>query len=229
MMTTKKIGFLLAWSVTVFTPLTFAQTNETWLSVKKKVWDNAKEGEPANTKLYLYSEVRQRDDEREIYGAFNGVVLRHDINPFLQIGAGIKHITFRSGFGGFDPSYRTELEVTSGTLIGENDQLKISVRNRWELFKNKGKRDINRLRHRIQLQGEAHGSFGLSGWFISHEIIYSRERGDYIFQQYRTIPAGLSFTSSGKVKTDIFYMITRHYGRGVGSEYVHVLGLNVSF
>ncbi|MCY7295758.1 DUF2490 domain-containing protein [Alteromonas sp. a30] len=228
-MVRKKFIVLLAWNIVFWAGSSLAHSNELWVSVKKEVWDNAEVGEASNTAIYLYSEIRQREQERQIYGAFNGVVLRHNINPFLQIGAGIKYITFRSERGGFDPRFRTELEVTSSTLIGDGEPIKLSLRNRWELFKNRGKKDVNRLRHRIQLQGHLRADYGLHGWFMSHELIYTQERGAYHFQQYRFTPLGLKFKPSESVRADLFYMITRHYVGQSEDGYVHVLGLNVTF
>ncbi len=202
-----------------------AYDNELWMSFTKKLWDNASDKQPATTKISWYTELRQRDDGRDNYGAFNGLILRHDINPYLQVGAGVKHIALRNRDRSYDPRFRTELEITPKLPFGENNQFNISLRNRWEMFKDEGKKDLNRMRHRLQINGKIQGQGWLKGWYISHELIYNLRAGHYDLRQYRMIPIGLKFNINN-TPVSAFYMLARGPGNPHGDNYDHVLGFS---
>lgn len=209
----------------VLSKASYAYDNELWFSVTKKLWDNRGVNTAADTKVSWYTEVRQRDDGQETYGAFNGVIVRHDVNPYLQLGAGIKHITLRGRGGTFDPRFRTELEITPKLPLGEHNQFNLSLRNRWEMFKDEGKKDLNRMRHRLQLSGKVKAKEWLKGWYVSHELIYNLRQGEYDLRQYRMVPLGLKFKVN-KTSFNAFYMLARSSGNPNGDNYDHVLGFS---
>lgn len=208
------VHFLLSASV-------WADDSELWVSGNYRFWQS----EDKQTKASFYSEARFQDDMGSLYGAFAGPTLRHNVNRYLQAGAAFKFITFRNGSGVFDPRTRIELELTPKFRFGKKEQYQISLRNRFELFHNKGVDDIRRLRYRLEFSRNIDGNELINGIYTSQEWVYRRTDGSYGLNQYRFIPIGLKLKPSSDYSMKVFYML---YRRNSGL-YSHNLGMSFSF
>lgn len=189
--------------------------NNGWLAVTKKLYQSGAHS------LSLYVEGRATDDIGEVTSIFGGPLYRYRQNEHVTWGAAYKQIAVKRG-DHFDDLRRFEGEVTfSGNVF---DSYKVDLRNRLEIINESGKDNSERVRHRFRVRKPV--DFGpLSRVFVSNEIFYTVDSGNFRLQQNRFVPVGLTFNIGEKKTVDVFYMLLHRNEKDGSTNNHHVIGI----
>lgn len=193
-----------------------ADDGQLWLGGTKKVWQS----DDKALNVLLYGQTRATNDVGDISGVFMGPIVRYKLNKYLDVGGGYKLIYLQGNDNHFE---KVEFEITPKFSFGSDELYKVSLRNRFEIIKEKGERSIERSRYRFNLTRKFNDSRYLKYLYFSHESIYTPGRG---MDQFRLVPLGANLRLSANHNINIFYMLDRRVNSHV--EYRHILGLNFS-
>ena len=199
-----------------------ADDNQAWLSLTNKVWQS----EDKKTKIVVYAEGRTKNGVDTINGLFIGPIIRHQLNPYINVGWGYKFLKLKNSDDKYVNKQRLEVEVTPSYSFGDLDQYKVDLRNRVEIITRSGEQNTIRLRHRLTFNKKLSGDGLVKDLYASNELIYKVINGQPELNQIRFIPLGTKLKIAGK-SFKLFYMYKRNYTdpRTIN----HAFGLSFSF
>lgn len=159
--------------------------------------------ETEHVKFSLYTEGRFYDDISEDGLHLVSPKISYDVWKYVKLGTNYTFLQFKSG-GEYRYQHRAEVEINPQFPIGAF--AKFSNRNRVEFrwIEDRGS-DNTRSRHRFRLSFPIKSIKQLSSIYIDSEFFYNWS--DHRYDENRSVPMGLSFNLSKKVKLNLFYMI----------------------